>query len=305
MVKIPEKWPSKFPYAPWYLDVVANDWRFVKSINNDGDIDGILPFQLEKRWGLKLLTPPPLCPRLGPLLFYKEGMNQQEKQIFESKVLLDLEQQLPKCHHAKINWPYELTQSLSWEKAGWEQKKRYSYVLDLSESLDTIWRGFKPSVRNKIRKAQKHLKIVTSQDWQVPFLLTQKVFEHRKVKEQLSFSFMSGLDNAAQIHKSRVVFIASDKLGQNHAAMWLFFDENAAYNLLLGSDPELRSSGAAPFLIWHAIQFSKEQGLTIFDFEGSQLPGVEAFFRSFGGEAKNYYQLTKTVGWLKTLKLVI
>lgn len=299
MTRLPKKWPSKFPYASWYLDAVSDNWSYVKSINEDGGLDGVLPFQQKRRWGLKILTPPPLCPRLGPCFFYKNGMSQEQKRAFESKVLIDLEQQLPRVHHAKINWPYDLENTHAW--VGWEQKERYSYVLDLSQSLDSIWAGFKSSLRNKIRKAEKLVDIAESDNWQVPFQLTQKVFEHRNVKEQLGEKLFSNLDQAAKTHNSRTIFIASDSLGRNHAAMWMLFDEQSAYNLLLGSDPELRKSGAAPLLIWHAIQYSKALGLKYFDFEGSQLPGVEAFFKSFGGEAKPYLQFTKTSKWLKML----
>jgi hypothetical protein len=46
-------------------------------------------------------------------------------------------------------------------------------------------------------------------------------------------------------------------------------------------------------LIMHRmIEAAHARGLD-FDFEGSVLPGVEAFFRSFGGQLRPFYRVTK------------
>lgn len=302
MKSLPKKWPQNFPYAPWYLDAVADQWDYVSTYDKDNHITGVLPFCIKKKMGVRMLSPPPLSPRLGPFVFYPKDLNEQEKKQFEERVLIKLVQQLPRVHHAKINWPYELTNGLPWQQLGWELKERFSFVIDLSQKKEVIWKAFKPSLRNKIRKAEKLVHVHENNDWTIPFNLTQKVFEHRKTKKQLPYAMMKRLDKAAKGQKSRKIFIATDKNNQIHAAIWLLYDEYSAYNLLLGSDPGLRSSGAVSLLLWHAIQFSKEKGLKAFDFEGSQLPGVESFFCSFGGEAKPYYQFTKTVKWLKIIK---
>ena len=49
---------------------------------------------------------------------------------------------------------------------------------------------------------------------------------------------------------------------------------------------------AMSFLLWRGILLAKEKNLT-FDFEGSMVPGIAEFFRSFGSEASRYYQVEK------------
>lgn len=308
MSKQIDHWPKHFPYAPWYLDAVAGPggWQYVTAQTKEGDVGGILPFQLKKRWGLSLITPPPLAPRLGPHIRLPESAKTiRQQQDYYWDILRQLDEQLPEAAYYRIHWPYDLHYGLPWLGLGWQQRVRYSYVLPLAPPLDQIWTDFKPSLRNKIRKGEKNLIVESSEDWQSVFRLMQASFAHRNVKDQISLPLMQRLEAAAVESQSRKIWVAKDHTGQAHAAIWLLLDESKAYNLLLGSDPALRQSGAVPLLLWQAIQWTKRSGRTHFDFEGSQLPGVESFFRSFGATAWPYYEFEKGKQWLlAALKLM-
>jgi hypothetical protein len=296
--------PDQFPYALCYRMAVGGNrnWHYACSVDGEGVLRGVLPYQLKKRWGLSFLTPPPLSPRLGPYLVYPANcVTIRQRQDFQFKVLTDLANNLPDVAYARIHWPYELNYGLPWQQLGWQQSVRYSYVLDLSLPMETIFAHFKSSLRNKIRKAERLLRVVETTDYQPVFRLTQLDFQHRGVANQISESLMARLDAAAASASARKIWLAKDENDRVHAAIWLLFDGQCAYNLFLGSDPELRSSGASTLVLWQAIQWSKQQGLSHFDFEGSQLPGIEAFFRSFGGQAQPYYQFTKIKKWLRPL----
>jgi len=64
-------------------------------------------------------------------------------------------------------------------------------------------------------------------------------------------------------------------------------------DLAIGSDPQWRSEGSIPLMIWHAIQRFNGSHQT-FDFEGSMIPTIEKFFRSFGGTMTKYSRLSAT-----------
>ncbi len=301
-------WPTQFPYQQWYLNAIAGEssWDYVKVEDKEQQVLGLLPFQQKTRFGLKLITPPPLCPRLGPLLFPPEELKTpRQLQDFSWEVLTGLAQQLPRFAYARICWPYHLTYGRPWQALGWEQRVRYSYVLSLLQGSKEIWHNFKPSLRNKIRKAEKSLEIIDAEDWLAVHQLTQKSFNHRGIKEQVSATLLENLDQAARQGNQRKIWLAKDKEGQLHASIWLIWDQTTAYNLLLGSDPALRQSGAAPLLLWHAIRWAKQAGLAYFDFEGSHLPGVESFFRSFGATAWPYYEFEKGSKWIMAAKRLI
>ena len=71
-----------------------------------------------------------------------------------------------------------------------------------------------------------------------------------------------------------------------------FGTPQSAYDLMGGSDPSLRTSGAMSLLMWEAIKFAG-QVTRRFDFEGSMLQPVERFFRAFGGRQVRFPRLTR------------
>ncbi|MEL6969541.1 MAG: GNAT family N-acetyltransferase [Bacteroidota bacterium] len=297
----PDSWPQQFPYPTWYLDAVSGSagWDYIRVDDAEGNLQGLLPFQLRRRWGLRFLTSPPLSPRLGPWIRYpKQEQTEQQKLAYLHRVLTALDEALPEADYYRISWPYELTYGMPWQMRGWQQRLRYSYVLPLEKATTQLWKALKPSLRNKIRKGEKSLRIESSDDWQLLFQLVDEVFLYRNVSRQLAIDQVKDLHQAARQQKACQLWLVYDEAGNPHAALWLYYDQTTAYNLLLGSDPAMRQSGAVPFLLWHAIRWAKEQGLRYFDFEGSHLPGVEPFFRSFGAEAWPYNEFVKGKKWL-------
>ncbi|MNZ86002.1 hypothetical protein D3C78_1048120 [compost metagenome] len=89
------------------------------------------------------------------------------------------------------------------------------------------------------------------------------------------------------------MFIAEDDQGRRHAGVYLIWDENSAYYLMGGGDPELRNSGATSLCMWEAIRFSATVTRR-FDFEGSMLEPVEHFFRAFGAIQQPFSCASKT-----------
>ena len=61
---------------------------------------------------------------------------------------------------------------------------------------------------------------------------------------------------------------------------------------LNGYDDSDKKGEAISLLLWNGILLAKEKNLT-FDFEGSMVPDIAEFFRSFGSEASTYYQVVK------------
>ena len=89
------------------------------------------------------------------------------------------------------------------------------------------------------------------------------------------------LDAACVARGCRQALIAEDDRGRVHAAGYFVWDESSMYYLYGGLDPELKSSGAMSLVLWEAISHARRVSRA-FDFEGSMLPSIESFFRSFG-----------------------
>ena len=88
------------------------------------------------------------------------------------------------------------------------------------------------------------------------------------------------------------MLFACDESGRVHAVAYVVWDDAAAYYLMGGGDPELRTSGASSLLMWEAILRARNV-TDVFDFEGSMLRPVERFFRAFGGRQIPYLQVSR------------
>jgi hypothetical protein len=94
-----------------------------------------------------------------------------------------------------------------------------------------------------------------------------------------------------------------DKAGNLLAIALFFKNENRIYNILPSTTTPGRKASAMHFLIDNVIQEFSGAPL-IFDFEGSDVPGIKAFYQSFGAVSEPYYHLHYNhlpipFGWLK------
>ena len=117
-------------------------------------------------------------------------------------------------------------------------------------------------------------------------------FERQGITIPYSYEFVARLDRACVKYNARKILFAEDEKGKIHAAIYIVWDDNAAYYLMGGGNPNLRTSGATSLLIWEAIKFSASVSKA-FDFEGSMIEPIERFFRAFGAIQTPYHKITK------------
>ncbi len=276
---------------PWWLDAVApNQWNAVE-IEKDGVIVARLPYVVKNRMGLTLFTMPRLTPSLGPWL--RDSTAKYSKQLAQQKDLYTaLIEKLPphdffclNFHHSMTNW-----QPFYWQ--GFSQTTFYSYVLENLQDLDLVWNGFQENIRREIRKAKKQAIVRTDLDVDRFLDINLLTFERQGKKLPYSRELVHRLDRACVKNQARKIFFAEDPQGRIHSAIYMIWDRNSAYYLMGGSDPELRTSGAASLLMWEAIQFAATVTKK-FDFEGSMIEPIEKFVRAFGGRQIPYFKVRK------------
>ncbi len=284
---------------PWWLDAVApNSWHSIEIIEND-TLKARLPYIMHKKRGLTLLTMPTLTQTLGP--WSAPSQAKYAKQLSREKDLMTLLiSKLPAYDYFCQNFHYSITNWLPFYWQGFTQTTRYTYVLEKLNDLEKIWSGFQENIRTDIRKAQKILTVKTDLDINRFFNLNALTFQRQGKQIPYSLEFVQRLDAACIKHQASKIFFAEDAQGRIHAAIYITWDENSAYYLMGGADPELRNSGATSLLMWEAIQFA----VTVtkkFDFEGSMIESVERFFRAFGARQIPYFQITSMSRRMKLL----
>lgn len=283
----------------WWLDAIADQSWDVVLVKKGDSIEAALPFLVKKKYGLTLLTQPALTQYLGPWLAPAQG--KRAKQLAREKDLMQsLVDQLPTHHIYRQTWGPACQNWLPFYWQGFSQTTCYTYRLNNLDDMEAIWSGFQPGIRGDIRKAEKQGVTVRRCDDIEDFLsLNTMVFQRQGRSAPYHSDLVIRIDQAARDRGQREIFIATDSLGRNHAAVYLVWDRQSAYYLMGGGDPELRNSGATSLCMWEAIKFSSTVTQS-FDFEGSMMEPVERFFRAFGAEPTPFFSISRVGNrWLR------
>lgn len=278
----------------WWLDSVAGDAWDVVLVEKGDQILASLPYTMRQRYGLNVISQPALTQTLGPWL--RPSTAKYARRLSQEKDLLQkLFEQLPRFAHYQQNWHCTRTNWLPLYWLGYEQTTRYTYRLEDLSSEEQIWGEMEANIRTDVRKAsnKEGVKVRTDLDIEAFLTLNEKVFARQNMALPYTRDFVRRLDKAAAQNQARKIFIAEDEQGRHHAGVYLIWDDNTAYYLMGGGDPDLRNSGATSLCMWEAIQFAATVTKS-FDFEGSMIEPVERFFRGFGAVQTPYFAISKT-----------
>lgn len=279
----------------WWLNAVAgkNNWNECR-VEKDGKLVASLPYVVTNRMGFKYITQPKLTQTLGPW-FSKPNPGTKYAQILarEKDLTEELIEQLPPFDLFHQNFTPEITNWLPWYWNGFKQTTRYTYRLNDLSDIDKLYNNLQRNIRGHIRKSIREGFEVYSTDSIEKFIqLNEKTFKNQGIKRPYSKELILRLNSACVNQNARKIFMVRDSEGRIHAGIYIVFNKYAAYNLMIGSDPELRSSGAISLCMWEAIKFASTV-TDKFDFEGSMIETIERFFRGFGAIQTPYYSVSK------------
>jgi hypothetical protein len=276
---------------PWWLDAVApNAWDAAVVVKNN-EVVGRLPFVRKRRRGLTILSQPQLTPFLGPWVNAGSGKPLMRLER-EHEILRSLISALPRHDVFIQDFHYSAHNCLPFYWDGFSHTVKYSYVLDDLLDHDRLWNGLRKTVRRHIRNAEQQLSVRAVDDIEILISLNRMTFERQGLPHPYSPDLLRNLDAACRARGVRRLFLAEGADGTPHAALYLVWDSESAYDLIGGSDPRLRNSGAVSLLKWEAIKYAG-QVTRRFDFEGSMLEPIECAFRAFGGRQVQYGQLVR------------
>ncbi len=279
----------------WWLDATAGPGNWGAAlVERGGQIVASLPYAPRHMYGFFVIAQPALAKMAGPWLAPMDG--KPARVLGQQKELMDeLIAQLPRFDHFQQHWDPSQTNWLPFCWKGFRQTTKYTYVLDDLSDTDALWNGMQPNIRAEIRKASSRHGLQVRDDLGIDefIKLNQQVFSRQSMAQPYTEAYVRRLDAACAARGARKIFIAVDKEGRRHAGVYLVWDGKVAYYLMGGSDPVLRTSGAASLCMWEAIRFASTVARS-FDFEGSMLEPVERFFRAFGARQQPYFFIQKT-----------
>ncbi len=197
--------------------------------------------------------------------------------------LVTLLQALPTADWLYFALDYDITDTQPFHWFGFKTNIIYTYRLTQGQSLEAIWDQMEPNRRNRIRKAIRDgITVSTTEDIEVLLNFDKMVFSRQGLPYNNS-NYIRRLWGAIQSMGQGAIYVAKDANGQPVAAHMNVWDSHTTYNLIGGRDHSRQDVGADPLVIWYGIQECVKRGHT-FDFEGSTIPRVERFVRSWGGQ---------------------
>jgi hypothetical protein len=217
----------------------------------------------------------------------------------EKDLLDELISRLPRHGHYSQAWHYRQTNWLPFSWHGFDQTTRYTYRLDTSLPVETLWGNLQSNIRTDIRKAETRFQLQVKSDGTIDELwkIVACSFSRQKQTMPYSLDLVRRIDAACHSRGARRLFVAVDPEGRAHAGAYIVWDDETAYYLMGGGDPGLRNSGAGSLCLWHAILFAGDLKRT-FDFEGSMIEPIERYFRAFGATQTPYFSVSRTTSCL-------
>jgi hypothetical protein len=277
---------------PWWLDAVAyGRWGEV-IVERDGRVAARLPYVTRGPRRMRVLTMPPLTQTLGPWVAPSPA-GPARALGNELELLAALEAGLPQAAAFVQHFAPSMLNALPFFWAGYRLEVRYTYRLEGLADRDALWDGLRGNVRREIRKARRQVDVRDDLGVEQFHEVWAKTFARQGIAPSVTLVELARLDAACAARDASAMLFAADASGRVHAVLYVVWDGHAAFHLLSGADPELRTSGASSLLMWEAIERASSR-TDVFDFEGSMLQPVERFFRSFGSRQVPYLRVSRT-----------
>ena len=250
-----------------------------------GALVGGLPLVHQSMAGLQIARPPYLTPYLGPVT-RDTGAKYHKTLTLEKDVALSLIDYIKTSFHfARVPLSPDRLDTQPFQQHGFDIEVEHTYVIDL-EDMEHVWKELDQDKRRKIKQGYKEqLAAEPSDDLDQFFpLLGQSLAAHGKPLPSKRLRGIQAWYEALRAEdRTRLLFL-KDAEGQTCAGAILVWDRTRAYYLLSGMNRDLASGNAGPLLLWECMRFCHEEvGVREFDFDGSEVPSVEVFFRGFGG----------------------
>ena len=291
----------------WYLTTLQCPFK-VLMVKDKGEIIGGIV--LAKN-ALKLYSNPFLCKYLG--IYYKNfkgsTYNTETKRRKVAKLLLT---ELSKIQSFNYFFHPTFKNYLPFYLHQFSSQVFYTYWVDLQQSLDQIWAKAHGKLRTDIHFAQKKgYKIISDIDFDTFYTVCEKSFLRQKKKYPFSREFLRNYCTSLSKQQAFQSFAIKNENSQVMAVVGLVYDQHATSLLFNGIDSAIIERGANELLIFECIKFAQGHSV-LFDFEGSMLASVDAFYRKFGGEQVPFYKvyknnilnfgLTKGIEWYRKFK---
>jgi hypothetical protein len=166
-----------------------------------------------------------------------------------------------------------------------------NYVLGLYDPYNTLTKKYNTDLVNNLKKAAKQELIYSNGDYNASIDLYKDLYRQKTphISNRDFENFKKLCTHLSQSNNVIVRNVTSTK-SRLLATALLLKDERRLYNLMNSTTQEGRKTEANHFLFDNLFKEFAQSNL-IFDFEGSDIPGIKSFYEKFGAGNQPYYKL--------------
>lgn len=290
-----EKVSTPIYSMPWWLDAVClpENWD-VWICESNGSLLAAMPYYMEDRGGLRYITKAPLTQNNGLIFNYPENSKLVAKAIFEEKVV-DLACEFIKGLGLDVYEQQYQPSFTNWLPFFWNRYTaitRYTYVIDDTNDLDSVWNNITSKRRSVIKKGQRNSVLSHGLNIEQFYEEHEKIYIKQGLTCPFSFELWKRVATACIENNSGKISCRIADDGNVAAVSFVAWDDHALYKLMGGPIPDYSKLDAYSALTWDEIEMAHNLGLA-YDFEGSVIKRISKSFREYGAVPKPYFRIRK------------
>jgi hypothetical protein len=265
-------------HEEWWLDAATGGNFEVAEVTAGGRTVGRLPFQMTKRFGLRVIRMPTLTYFLGPAIDEGEG-SPNTRFLKRLNITRELIEKLPRASWQYVKCHAGITEVIAFQEFGFRAYVQFTHELT-PHPVDVLWQQMRNKTRNVIRKAEEQFSITELHDPLEFLQLYERNLDAKGIGNGLNGSRSRKLISASLDRQRGRVLAARDRDNQIVAANCCVWDEKSCF-YLLSTRCDNSGNGANSLLLWEAIKESARRGL-VFDFAGLGNTGSVLLYSGFG-----------------------
>lgn len=272
-----------YAYAD-YLYAMCDEWMGLIA----GNYEALMPVPLRKKMGIRYSYQVPFVQQLGII-----GNNEHVD------VLINAYNDLISYGDYAFNFSNEITSG-----AGTLVNTCCNLILPLQAGYAAIKKNYQNDLINNLKKAARQQMVFQQAEIQEAIEVFQKQYSNRSANYTESAferfrSFCLFPGNQVQV----ICRKATDTKNTLKAIALFLQDNKRIYNMMNTTTDKGRTVAANHFLLDAVIQEFAGSDL-VFDFEGSDIQGIQHFYKNFGAVSQNYQtihinRLPLPLRWLK------
>ncbi len=261
----------------------------ILTIQEDSKIMGGFAYLVSKKAGIKGVFRPSYTPYYHPIINeFSEDCN-SEKEI---EILLMLLNQIKK-QNVSLIFDSKTKYFYPYQKAGFKVKPKLNYIIKPSLFLNSITKRKRTSI-NRYEKLFESggLKVVVDNDANELLSMWEDFGKEKSINTYIPLLKNLFLKDLINNYWGCVKIYSKDN---RLLTVGLFlFDEKKLYNMIPIVNYKIlekKEKNIGDYLYYKLVEIAKEKDL-LFDFEGSEIYGVEKMYRRLGGKLDLKYTAT-------------